>query len=168
MQITVLVNNKIILMSNDTRNIGEYLTTQRNWRDADSLSEEWRDLRVDLRKQRRVSWTRKIRGERMETHEKLLRVITELCSWIASDVILDVQPEADPVSRHARVHRGCTRPQRIACFLRDPWWIGVWKNVLSAHAVDLLPSEWTLFKMIPFFRHPFSSLLLLFDVSFLI
>lgn len=30
---------------------------------------------------------------------------------------LDVQPEADPVSAHARVYRGCARPQRIACFL---------------------------------------------------
>ena len=39
----------------------------------------------------------------METHEKLPRVITERCSWIASDAIPDVQPETDPVSRHARV-----------------------------------------------------------------
>lgn len=35
MQITVLVNNKIILISNNTRNIGEYLATQRNLRDAE-------------------------------------------------------------------------------------------------------------------------------------
>lgn len=80
-------------------------------------------------KEKYCYWRRK--GE--ENFRREIRVIIERRRRIGSDAILDVEPEADPVSRHARARRGCARPQRIACFLlRRSSLMDLEKNLLAS------------------------------------